>query len=220
MALTNVSAQNVLNLLLLEATLDDKASATVDGTRGTQLSEQELGNVLIGTLHALADLGNVGEDGLLVTFTQTLGRRDLVALHSTATKVGVAIRKHGEETAEQALVVDRLCLVVCPDAGTLNEVALLQTALGLRGLLLGGVVCQDLLLVTARGCELGLKVVDGGLLALFLLLLERAQVDLAVIALGSLALIVLLLALFLLLLCAERKGGEVVGGLFDGAVRL
>ena len=49
--------------------------------------------MLVGTLHALADLGNVGEDGLLVTFTQTLRRRDLVALHAAATKVGVAVRQ-------------------------------------------------------------------------------------------------------------------------------
>jgi hypothetical protein len=65
----NVPPEHVLNLLLLEATLDDQPAVTSDGTAGTQLSEQELCDVLLGTLHALADLGNVGENGLLVAFT-------------------------------------------------------------------------------------------------------------------------------------------------------
>jgi hypothetical protein len=128
--LTDVSTQNVLDLLLLEATLDDKTSASVDGTRSSQFGEQELGNVLVGTLHALANFGDVGENGLLVTFAQTLWRWDLVALHSAASKVGVTVRQHEEEAAEKALIVDRLCLVVCPDSGALNKIAILKTSLG------------------------------------------------------------------------------------------
>lgn len=62
--LDNVAAQHVLDLLLLEAALNDEAAGAVDGTRGTQFGEQELCDVLLGTLHALGDLGDVGEDGL------------------------------------------------------------------------------------------------------------------------------------------------------------
>ena len=46
----NVPPQDVLNLLLLEATLDDQASAAVDGTARTQLSKQVSGNVLLSTM--------------------------------------------------------------------------------------------------------------------------------------------------------------------------
>ena len=85
----NVSPQNVLDLLLLETTLDDQSALTSHGTTGTQLGEQELCNVLLGTLHPLADLGDVGEDGLLVSFTETLGRWDLVASCAGAREVGM-----------------------------------------------------------------------------------------------------------------------------------
>lgn len=42
----NVSSENVFDLLLLETTLDDQTTGSVDGTRGTQFGEQELGDVL------------------------------------------------------------------------------------------------------------------------------------------------------------------------------
>lgn len=38
----DVAAEDVLDLLLLETTLDDEAAGTVDGARGTQFSKQEL----------------------------------------------------------------------------------------------------------------------------------------------------------------------------------
>src|SRR5690242_16176792 len=85
----NVPPQHVLDLLLLETTLDDQAARTVDGTAGTQFSEQELSDVLVGTLHPLANLGDVGEDGLLVSFTETLWWGDLVALDAVAGEIGM-----------------------------------------------------------------------------------------------------------------------------------
>jgi hypothetical protein len=60
----DVATEDVLNLLLLETTLDDQAAGSVNGTRGTQLSEQELGDVLVGTLHPLGNLGDVCKDSL------------------------------------------------------------------------------------------------------------------------------------------------------------
>jgi hypothetical protein len=83
----NVPPEHVLNLLLLEATLDDQPAVASDGTAGTQLGEQELCNMLLGTLHALANLGDVGEDGLLVAFAKTLRWGDLVATRACAGKV-------------------------------------------------------------------------------------------------------------------------------------
>lgn len=75
---TNITTEDVFDLLLLETTLDNKTSRTIDGTTRTQLGEQVLGNVLIGTLHALTNLVDVGEDGLLVSFTETLWWWNLV----------------------------------------------------------------------------------------------------------------------------------------------
>jgi hypothetical protein len=116
--LDDVFSDHVLDLLLLEATLDDQSPATVDGTVGTQLSEEVSRHVLLSTLHALADVGNVGKNGLPVAFTHTLGWGDLVALGSAEGVVGVLLRELAEEALEKHVVVDGLGLVVCPDAGT------------------------------------------------------------------------------------------------------
>lgn len=78
--LDNVPPEHVLQLLLLETTLDNQTLLVGKRTACTQFGKQELSNVLVGTLHPLADLGKVGEDGLLVSFTHALRWRDLVAL--------------------------------------------------------------------------------------------------------------------------------------------
>lgn len=44
---TDISSQDVLNLLLLETTLDDQTPATVDTAAGTQFGEQELHDVVV-----------------------------------------------------------------------------------------------------------------------------------------------------------------------------
>ena len=76
-------------MLLLETALNDQTPSFGDGTARTQLSKQKLGDVLLGTLHPLANLGEVCEDGLLVAFTHTLRGRNLVALGARAGKVGM-----------------------------------------------------------------------------------------------------------------------------------
>jgi hypothetical protein len=43
--LTNVSSQDILDLLLLETTLDDEPPCTVYASRRTHFGEQELDNV-------------------------------------------------------------------------------------------------------------------------------------------------------------------------------
>ena len=79
----------MLDLLLLEATLNDKTAGTVDGAGGTHFREHVLDNVLRLPVHTLADIGNVGEDGLLVAFTQDLRGRDGVSLAGGREQCGV-----------------------------------------------------------------------------------------------------------------------------------
>lgn len=97
--LDDVLPQHVLQLLRLETTLDDQTSGTSGGAARTQFGEQECGDVLLGPLHTLANLGKVGEDGLLVAFTHALGRWDLVALGSSGGVVGVLLGEKAEESA-------------------------------------------------------------------------------------------------------------------------
>jgi hypothetical protein len=63
---TDVSSQNVLNLLLLKSALDDQPSRTVYGPRGAHLSKEKLDYMLGLPMHSLADLGNVGEYGFFI----------------------------------------------------------------------------------------------------------------------------------------------------------
>ncbi|KAL3960842.1 hypothetical protein ACCO45_005959 [Purpureocillium lilacinum] len=172
---TDVFPDHVLNLFLLESALDDQSPAAVNGAVGAQLGKQVGGQVLLGTLHALADVGNVGKDGFPVAFAHALGRRDLVALGAAEGVVGVLLGQLAEEAVEQEGVANGLGLVVGPDAGAGVHVARLLLDLG--GLV--GVLDLELL-------ELGGEVVVGGgvLLDLLLLLLE-GQVEAAVLGGGA-----------------------------------
>lgn len=97
----DISSQDVLNLLLLETTLNDQTPATVDTAAGTQFGEQELHDVVVRTLHTLADVGDVREDGTTVTFTQTLRRRDLIRLGAAGQQVGMVALDEGEESGDE-----------------------------------------------------------------------------------------------------------------------
>jgi hypothetical protein len=193
----NVSPENVLDLLLLETTLNNKTAGTVDGTAGTQFSEQELGDVLVGTLHPLANFSDVGEDGLLVSFTETLRWRDLVALDAVAGKIGVLRVEEGEESVEEHVVLDGGCVVVRPDAGALDHVALLDIVLLGSGCLLFSSIATS-------GSKLSLEVILDLLLAGLLLLLERSEVALGSIV-ALLAFLLLLGRLLLLLFCVSPR---------------
>ena len=77
---TDVPTQNVFDLLLLEATFDDKTPRTVDGSGRTHFCEHVLDDMLRLPVHTFADIGDVRKDGLLVSFTKDLRRRDGVPL--------------------------------------------------------------------------------------------------------------------------------------------
>lgn len=125
------------------------------------------------SLHALADIGNVGENGTTVTFTKALGRGNLVGLGAAGQKVGVVALDEGEEAGDEERVGDGLCGVVSPDTG-----AGLKVALGeLLGLILASLLSNTSL------SELGIEVVGVGLLRLaaaLLFLLQRRGIELAV----------------------------------------
>ena len=91
----------MLDLFLLEATLDDETTRTVDGTSCTHFCEHVLDDVLGLPVHTLADIGDVGEDGLLVAFTQDLRRRDCVTLAGGCEEGGVGSMKLAVETMEE-----------------------------------------------------------------------------------------------------------------------
>lgn len=103
--LDDILPQHVLQLLRLETTLDDQTSSTRGRAARTQFGEQKSGDVLLGSLHTLANLGKVGEDGLLVSFTHALRRWDLVALGSSSSVVGVLLGEKAEKPALRRALV-------------------------------------------------------------------------------------------------------------------
>lgn len=192
---------------MLETTLDDKTARTVDGAGSTQFGKKELSDVLVGSLHALADLGNVCKDGLLVAFSQALWRRDLVALAAARSKVWVVQLQLAEEAGEEEGVFDGGGVVVLPDAGSLVHVAVLG-GLGSGSILLGIVLVGG-----ASLCELGLEVVGvGGLDLLLLLFLEGGWVEFGVCGGGIVSIGGVCLGLGLLFLFGEtlKHGGHFV----------
>lgn len=158
--------------------------------------------MLIGTLHTSTDLGNVGEDGTTVTFTQTLGWRNLIGLGAAGKQVGVVALDEGEETGDEERVWDNLGSVVCPDTGSSFGVTLGESVLVL--------LLVTLLIDTGLG-ELGLEVA-GVLLRLLLLLLEGGGIEFAVGG-GLLGITGLLAGLLGLLLLG--KALEHIGHLVD-----
>jgi len=94
----DISSQDILNLFLLETTLDDQSSASVDGSIGPQFGKEELNHMFIRPLHATANLVEIGKDGLLVAFTETLRGRNLVVLASGTGQIRMVGMQHGEES--------------------------------------------------------------------------------------------------------------------------
>jgi len=61
---------------------------------------------------------------LLVAFTETLWRRDLVALGTAGDEIWMLRVEQCEEAVQQQVVADRSCSIVCPDTSALHHVAL------------------------------------------------------------------------------------------------
>ena len=78
--LTNVMPENVLDLLLLEFTTDDESTSTIHGSSCTQFSEKVLYSVLWRPVHTLADIRDVREHCLLISFSCDARRCDNVSL--------------------------------------------------------------------------------------------------------------------------------------------
>ena len=87
--LTDVPTEDMLDLLLLEASLDNETAGTFDRAGGTHFREHVLDDVLGLAMHTLADIRDVCEDGLLIAFTQNLGRRNRVPLPCGREQCGV-----------------------------------------------------------------------------------------------------------------------------------
>ena len=162
--------------------------------------------MVVGTLHALADIGDVGENGTTVTFTQTLGWRDLVRLGAAGQQVGVVALDEGEESGDKQRVRDGLRGVVSPDTSSSLEIALGD----LLRLLLA------LLRDTGFG-ELGFEITSVHLLGLLLLLFQSSRVEFAISG-GSLIALSSFGILGLLGLLLFRQTLEEFGDFIDGLV--
>lgn len=91
----------MFDLLLLETTLDDKTARAIDGPCSTHFCKHVLDDVLRLPVHTLADIGNVGEDGLLVTFAHDLRRCDGVTPASRCEESGVGCVQLAIEPVEE-----------------------------------------------------------------------------------------------------------------------
>lgn len=123
--------------------------------------------MVVGPLHTLADISNVGEDSTSVTLTQTLRWGNLVRLGTARQQIGVVALDEGEESGDEQGVRDSLGGVVGPDACAGFEVALghlflfalcfllCETGLSELSFEVGGVLglLRLLLLFQGRGVE-------------------------------------------------------------------
>jgi hypothetical protein len=70
--LTDVSPQNIFDLLLLEFSFNDKAPTSIYATSCTHFYQQETDNMSRLTVHTTTDITNVCKYGLLVAFAMDL----------------------------------------------------------------------------------------------------------------------------------------------------
>ena len=96
---TDVPPQDILDLLLLEPTADDQPPAAVHATRCAHLREHKGDNMLRLTMHAPADVTNVGEYRALVSVPVDRGRCEGVPLRTGERESGIC----GVERAEEAI---------------------------------------------------------------------------------------------------------------------
>lgn len=97
--LTDIMPQNVLDLLLLELATDNETTGTVHRASCTQFGEQVLDRVLRWSMHTLADIGNVCEHRLLVSFSGNAGRSNDVSFARVGEEGGVGSMELAVETS-------------------------------------------------------------------------------------------------------------------------
>lgn len=101
----NVSSQHRLHLLRLELTLQHQSLFTVNGTRGTQLSKQELNQVLWVSLQNRSNVLDVGKQRLLRTFSLTHWWRNLeLGAASVTSQLRVVLFQNSEKPRQEELV--------------------------------------------------------------------------------------------------------------------
>lgn len=98
---TDVPPQHRLDLFLLKSALDDQPLTTIHSSVRTQLSEQELDDMIRLSVHPLANFADIGKDGLLVAFSVDGRRYDGVALPATCREVWILCSESLDDTAEE-----------------------------------------------------------------------------------------------------------------------
>ena len=98
---TDVTTKNVFDLFLLEATFDDQTTGSVHRPGSTHFGEHELDDVLRLPVHSFTDIGNIGEDRLLVSFSHDLWGSNSVAFGAGGEKSWVGGMKLGVETLKK-----------------------------------------------------------------------------------------------------------------------
>lgn len=102
--LLDVPPQHVLDLLRLEAALDDELGVAVDGTARAQLGEQKVQQVLRLSMQRFADFGKVGKRRLLGAHAQHLGRSHHKLGLPASRHVRVLVQDDLEHPLEQLVV--------------------------------------------------------------------------------------------------------------------
>ena len=168
----DVSSEDVLDLLGLETAADDETLGAVDGADGSQLGKEELDDVLGLTVHTLADVDDVGKDGLFGAVSGDL-RRDHGELFLVAGEGGVLGAEGLEYATEELLIcVVAVCALPCLDRVVLGGCVCVVCCV------LGKGVVSELLVV-----GFGICVVGGGLCVVGLvvglsdLLFESVEVE-------------------------------------------
>ena len=73
---TDVTTEDILDLLLLESAFDDQTARPIHRPGRTHFGEHELNNVLRLSVHSFTDIGDIGEDRFLVSFSHDLWGSD------------------------------------------------------------------------------------------------------------------------------------------------
>mmetsp|Transcript_33891 Transcript_33891/g.79353 ORF Transcript_33891/g.79353 Transcript_33891/m.79353 type:complete len:306 (+) Transcript_33891:336-1253(+) len=173
--LAHVPADDLLDGLWRETTLDHHARRSINGTCGPHLSEHERVHMLRGSVECLANLAEIDQHHALGTFTHNLRRLDQEAL-----AISRKLRIVGKQQAIHAL--EKLLVLILAVFGDGDETAL--ALLSLLTLILAVVITVVVIIALALQAHLGeLRV--GALLPLLLLVGDALRRLLLFLLLGE-----------------------------------